>query len=67
MVNKDTQSKPQTRAKVGVISTDENGKKPTITLNEAKKKARSSASRSTKSDDVMVKDIYQNVSPTLYA
>lgn len=49
MVNKDTQNK-----------TEENGKKSAITLNEAKKKARNSATRS--NNDVLVKDIYQNVS-----
>lgn len=43
-----------------ITTNDENGKKTTITLNEAKKKARNSATRST--NDVLVKDIYQNVS-----
>lgn len=38
-----------------------NGKKPiTITLNEAKRKARNSATKST--NEILVQDIYQNVS-----
>lgn len=43
-------------------NTDENGshKKSTITLNEAKRKARNSATKST--NEILVKDIYQNVS-----
>lgn len=61
MVNKDLQNKQQAKAKFGVVSTTEdNGKKSTITLNEAKKKARNSATKST--NEILVKDIYQNVS-----
>lgn len=62
MVNKDLQNKQQSKAKFGVVSTttEDNGKKSTITLNEAKKKARNSATKST--NEILVKDIYQNVS-----
>lgn len=60
MVNKDLQSKQQAKAKIGIVSSDDNGKKSTITLNEAKKKARNSATKST--NEIVVKDIYQNVS-----
>lgn len=58
MVNKDLKNKQQT--KMGITQNDENGKKTAITLNEAKKKARNSATKST--NEVLVKDIYQNVS-----
>lgn len=58
MVNKDLQNKQQT--KMGITQNDEHGKKTAITLNEAKKKARNSATKST--NEVLVKDIYQNVS-----
>lgn len=51
---------PNKTTKMDITTNDENGKKTTITLNEAKKKARNSATRST--NDVLVKDIYQNVS-----
>lgn len=59
MVNKDTQGQQQTKAlKSNVMPS--NGKKPNITLNEAKKKGRNSSTKST--NDAVVKDIYQNVS-----
>lgn len=61
MVNKDTQNKQPASTKVR--TSEENGKKSTITLNEAKKKARNSATRS--NNDILVKDIYQNVSKLL--
>lgn len=64
MVNKDIQSKQETKTKIGVTPNDENAKKPAITLNEAKKKARNSATKST--NEVLVKDIYQNVSVHRY-
>lgn len=60
MVNKDIESKQQARDKVGLTSNDDNGKKTTITLNEAKKMARNSAAKSI--NEMSVKDIYQNVS-----
>lgn len=44
-------------------TTDENGKKSTITLTEAKKKARNSATKA--NNEGLVKDIYQNVSKWL--
>lgn len=58
MVNKEIQNKQKT--KIGTTPNDENGKKSPITLNDAKKKARNSANKSTNDD--LVKDIYQNVS-----
>lgn len=64
MVNKDLQAKQAAKANTAVTTNEENGKKTPITLNEAKKKARSSASKST--NEVLVKDIYQNVSTTHY-
>lgn len=73
MVNKEMEKKHQLR--VGITPANntatanvnsENGKKTSITLNEAKKKGRerSSQNSSAKSsdDDTIVKDIYQNVS-----
>lgn len=65
MVNKDLQNKQLTKgnkinASVANTMAEENGKKPQITLTEAKKKARNSATKST--NDILVKDIYQNVS-----
>lgn len=60
MVNKDLQNKQTNKTKIGPTTNDENGKKTTITLTEAKKKARNSATKST--NEVLVKDIYQNVS-----
>lgn len=73
MVNKEMEKKQQLRLGSTPITTNtatatvaavpvngENGKKATITLNEAKKKGRSSAKSS--DDDTVVKDIYQNVS-----
>lgn len=71
MVNKEMEKKQQLRlgstpitintATVAAVPVNgENGKKATITLNEAKKKGRSSAKSS--DDDTVVKDIYQNVS-----
>lgn len=60
MVNKDLQKQQPNRTKMNTTPNDENGKKSTITLNEVKKKARNSATRS--SNEILVKDIYQNVS-----
>lgn len=62
MVNKDIQNKEKSKPKVG-ISNDDDGKKTTISLNEAKKKARSCATKS--NNEILVKDIYQNVSIVL--
>lgn len=58
MVNKDLQAKAKISGTVPIE--DKNGKKTAITLNEAKKKARNSATKST--NEILVKDIYQNVS-----
>lgn len=60
MVNKDLQGKQTNNAAIGITTTDENGKKSTITLTEAKKKARNSGTKA--NNEVLVKDIYQNVS-----
>lgn len=68
-VNKNIQNnkcaEPPPKTKLNGTATmnneQENGiKKPTITLNEAKRKARNSATKST--NEILVKDIYQNVS-----
>lgn len=64
MVNKELQNKQLTKgdkinATVSKTMAEDNGKKAQITLTEAKKKARNSA---TKSTNEIVKDIYQNVS-----
>lgn len=62
MVNKDFDKKQQQRKKLGIVSSDENSKKSSISLNEAKKKAREKNQRSPAADDdILVKDIYQNV------
>lgn len=61
MVNKDLNKKQTNKTiTMDITPNDENGKKTAITLNEAKKKARNSATKST--NEVLVKDIYQNVS-----
>ncbi|XP_031628963.1 histone deacetylase 6 isoform X2 [Contarinia nasturtii] len=56
MVNKDIQSQQAKTMPSNELQAT--GKKPNITLNEVKKKARSSASKST--NETVVKDIYQN-------
>ncbi|XP_055298370.1 histone deacetylase 6 isoform X3 [Sitodiplosis mosellana] len=66
MVNKDLQNKQQAQANnisAAATTAEGNGKKSQITLNEAKKKARNSATKST--HETLVKDIYQNALSSL--
>lgn len=59
--NKRQEFKTKTSNTIATMNNEENGtKKSTITLNEAKRKARNSATKST--NEILVKDIYQNVS-----
>lgn len=66
MVNKDLEKKEQQRNRIGFVAENmENGKKSSITLTEAKQKAREKKQRQPESkscnSEVPVKDIYQNV------
>lgn len=58
------QHEPKTKTNISTMNNEENGKKSTITLDEAKRKARNSATKST--NEILVKDIYQNVSSLVF-
>lgn len=71
MVNKDFEKKQQQRSRIGFVATNmENGKKSSITLTEAKQKAREKKQRQPESkscnSEVPVKDIYQNVNQIIF-
>lgn len=71
MVNKDLEKKQQQRNRIGFVAANmENEKKSSITLTEAKQKAREKKQQQPESkscnSEVPVKDIYQNVNQIIF-
>lgn len=71
MVNKDLEKKQQQQSRIGFVATNmDDGKKSSITLTEAKQKAREKKQQQPESkscnSEVPIKDIYQNVNKSNY-